>query len=261
MHSAGSPHVLSGHGANLGPVELKALQAFLNVADGISRSLAADSLDELRQCIVNLPDASSSLTKAFADDHPWLPILQRIEAASHWPVPEDLAVARESFLGFSTNVVELVQRVRAQEESLRSLKVFFCPMAPKPGLWFQAKGPLRNPYYGAEMLLCGDEVRRPTFPLPDPPRMETAALHAAAAPLPSKRKRHQPPRHQFRLPVCRWMRPMNPCQPTSRSPRNGGSTVWNRATNGGRSKKCEPSGGRPSQRRTPKTSLDESSER
>jgi hypothetical protein len=31
-------------------------------------------------------------------------------------------------------------------------------MAPKPGLWMQAEGPLRNPFYGAKMLKCGKEV-------------------------------------------------------------------------------------------------------
>jgi len=73
--------------------------------------------------------------------------------------PANLEAAREAFLPFSTNVVGFVQQVRAQEDTFRSLKVYYCPMAPKPGLWFQAEGPLRNPYYGAEMLTCGQEVK------------------------------------------------------------------------------------------------------
>jgi hypothetical protein len=32
-------------------------------------------------------------------------------------------------------------------------------MAPKPGLWMQSKGPLANPYFGAAMLRCGQEVK------------------------------------------------------------------------------------------------------
>jgi hypothetical protein len=35
-------------------------------------------------------------------------------------------------------------------------------MFPRPGkdaLWIQAEGPLRNPFYGSEMLECGTEVK------------------------------------------------------------------------------------------------------
>jgi hypothetical protein len=32
-------------------------------------------------------------------------------------------------------------------------------MAPQPGLWMQEKGPLANPFYGSQMLTCGEEVK------------------------------------------------------------------------------------------------------
>ena len=146
----------------LKPSQQRALAEFLTVADGISRALAADSLGQLKTNTGALPGAVSSLVKALGDDHPWHPLLKHIQAFATWPVPADLAAARQTFLPFSTNVVALVQLVRSMEETFRSLKVYHCPMAPKPGLWFQAKGPLRNPYYGAEMLKCGNEVPAPT---------------------------------------------------------------------------------------------------
>jgi len=31
-------------------------------------------------------------------------------------------------------------------------------MAPQPGFWIQTNSPLRNPYFGSEMLDCGSEV-------------------------------------------------------------------------------------------------------
>ena len=38
------------------------------------------------------------------------------------------------------------------------MKIYHCPMAPKPGLWMQVNGPLANPFYGKKMLKCGEEV-------------------------------------------------------------------------------------------------------
>jgi hypothetical protein len=52
----------------------------------------------------------------------------------------------------------LVKQVRKEDPSFASPKVYHCPMAPKPGLWIQTKGPLRNPFFGSEMLECGKEV-------------------------------------------------------------------------------------------------------
>ena len=33
------------------------------------------------------------------------------------------------------------------------------PGAPSKGLWMQLEGPLRNPYFGAEMIDCGTEIK------------------------------------------------------------------------------------------------------
>lgn len=136
----------------------QALGGFLAVADGISSMLAADNLDQLKSHIASLPALAKALAGAFPEGHPWHAVIRRLEAASQWPAPATLEAARKTFLPFSTNTVELVQRLRSAEDEFASAKVFFCPMAPKPGLWFQAKGPLRNPYYGSKMLTCGEEV-------------------------------------------------------------------------------------------------------
>jgi hypothetical protein len=41
-------------------------------------------------------------------------------------------------------------------------KVVKCPMYPEAGrsaYWVQAPGPVRNPFFGSEMLDCGVEVK------------------------------------------------------------------------------------------------------
>ncbi|RPJ23347.1 MAG: DUF3347 domain-containing protein, partial [Planctomycetaceae bacterium] len=55
--------------------------------------------------------------------------------------------------------VELAKQLRKEDPAFEGLKVYRCPMAPKPGLWLQTQGPLRNPYFGSEMLKCGTEVK------------------------------------------------------------------------------------------------------
>ena len=71
---------------------------------------------------------------------------------------KDLSEARQKFLPFSTALVEIIKQVRKDDPALAGVKIYHCPMAPKPGLWMQAQGPLRNPFYGSEMLTCGKEV-------------------------------------------------------------------------------------------------------
>lgn len=136
----------------------QAMAAFLKVADDISQALAADDLGKANQCITNLPGVLSSLQKELGASHRWSGLIQTLVGLK-WPPAKDLADARKQFLPFSTAAVELVKHARKEEPTLASLKVYHCPMAPKPGLWMQAKGPLRNPFYGSEMLECGREVK------------------------------------------------------------------------------------------------------
>jgi membrane fusion protein, copper/silver efflux system len=70
----------------------------------------------------------------------------------------DLETARKHFLPFSAAAVNFAKEAR--KENLRQpVKLYYCPMASKPGVWLQTKGPLRNPFFGSEMLSCGQEVR------------------------------------------------------------------------------------------------------
>src|SRR5205085_2005679 len=106
------------------------------------------------------------LKQTFNGAKEWSALAEKLEGAGHFPEVSDLPAARKVFLPFSMAAVEMAQKARAQETQFRSLKVFQCPMvnqavpgAPKKGLWVQAAGPLRNPFFGAEMLDCGSEVK------------------------------------------------------------------------------------------------------
>ena len=136
----------------------QALTAFLTEANGISQALAADDLEQFNRHITQLPDVLSPLQNELGTAHRWSEPIQRLVAMSAWPPAQDLSEARQQFLPFSTTVVELARQLRKEDSAFAGLKIYHCPMAPKPGLWLQAEGPLRNPFYGSQMLKCGKEV-------------------------------------------------------------------------------------------------------
>ena len=133
------------------------LQAFLTEANGVSQALAADNLKTFNTQIAKLPALLQPLTNALPATSPLGPPLRNL-AALKWHPAQDLADARKQFLPFSTTVAELAKQLRKQDLNFASLKIYHCPMAPEPGLWMQARGPLRNPFFGAKMLKCGEEV-------------------------------------------------------------------------------------------------------
>ena len=137
----------------------QALADFLAVADGISQALSADDLEQFNRHIANLPGVLLSLQKEFGETHRLSGLIQRLTVLDQGKPAQDLAEARKQFLPFSTATVELAQLLRKEDSAFAGLKIYHCPMAPKPGLWLQAKGPLRNPFYGAKMLKCGEEIR------------------------------------------------------------------------------------------------------
>ncbi len=146
----------------LPPIELSSeqrqrVEEFLRVADAVTSALASDDLQAYNAAQATIPQALNQTRETFAADHPWTPLLQRI-ADSPLQNAGDLSDARAAFIPFSSAVVEFTRVARRQTEL--DVKVFRCPMAPKPGFWIQLKGPLRNPYFGEEMLDCGVEVAR-----------------------------------------------------------------------------------------------------
>ena len=71
----------------------------------------------------------------------------------------DLANARKEFKPLSRAVVQLAAEVRG-ENADAPLVHFFCPMVEQGGAdWLQADSNLLNPYFGSQMLRCGDRVR------------------------------------------------------------------------------------------------------
>lgn len=134
------------------------LEAFVRAVDGISQALAADDLLRYHQEVAALPAVLAAMQKAFPSPHRWNVLLQRLSLITEGSPPKTLELARKRFLPFSTNATELIRQLRQESKALSGLKIYKCPMAPAPGTWVQAQPPLRNPFFGAKMLTCGEEV-------------------------------------------------------------------------------------------------------
>ncbi len=136
-----------------------AISNLVTVADALSQGLAADDLQAFQQTVPKLPPVLENLRTAFPAPHSWASLIQDLANGSRLEPAGDLNEARAAFLTFSTAMTELAKRVRQQSPDTVALKIYRCPMAPKPGLWVQQQGPLKNPFYGSEMLECGVEVK------------------------------------------------------------------------------------------------------
>ena len=112
---------------------------------------AAAAAQALRQSAVALSGANmlpAASTK----------LVQEIAAESAHLNHLDLAGARKAFKPISHAVVTLASQVR-NESAQSSFTHFYCPMVPGGGGdWLQADDDLLNPYFGTEMLRCGEKV-------------------------------------------------------------------------------------------------------
>ena len=147
QHEAPSTTNEHQHGA-VDAHQAEQLGPFFAAVHGLSQALANDDVKTYNERAAELPV-------------PELPTLQSLAANLKQAPAPTLEAARAEFLPFSMGVVDLAQALRRQGRN-PGVKVYKCPMYPKLGqnaFWIQSQGPLRNPFYGSEMLECGTEVQ------------------------------------------------------------------------------------------------------
>ena len=145
----------------LNEAQASAVKTFFAAADALSSALSGDSLDAFNQAAAKMPAAAAELAQAFDSSHPWHTMVQQIASTANLPQAKSIEDARKSFYPFTARVTDFARVARQQTDAVGPLKIYKCPMAPKAGetsYWIQLQGPLKNPFYGAEMLDCGSEV-------------------------------------------------------------------------------------------------------
>ncbi|MBA4148200.1 MAG: efflux RND transporter periplasmic adaptor subunit [Verrucomicrobia bacterium] len=144
----------------------QASEALLDVANRIGEALAADDLKSFNAEAPKLSPVVASYTNAFLELKSWQPLVEPIAISGRLTATKDLPEARKAFHPFSMALAEFAKHLRNEDDTFEAVKIYRCPMvnqavpgAPKNGFWIQLQAPLRNPYFGADMLECGTEVK------------------------------------------------------------------------------------------------------
>lgn len=145
-----------------------ALRDVLNVAVAMTTALAADDLAayHLQSGLVKSKADAFEAVLEKGPGHPWESFLKTLKETAQAPAVDDLKAARKQFHPLSQAAVAVIRTLRRQDDAFQGVKVFRCPMtrtafpgAPGIAAWIQFETPIRNPYFGAEMLDCGSEVK------------------------------------------------------------------------------------------------------
>lgn len=141
--------------------ELLKILAFA-AADSTS-ALAADDLPGYQKHLPALRTALQAYLAGFAPAGRG-PLAKFKDSLTDGP---DLREARRAFEPFSTALVDIVRAEHVHHRE--GLHAFECPMTPVlgNGRWLSRSAELRNPFFGSEMLECGEELDAA------PPRAET----------------------------------------------------------------------------------------
>jgi Cu(I)/Ag(I) efflux system membrane fusion protein len=132
----------------------------------IQKALAADRQPPPATA-QQLHATAQALSADAAVPEPSQKLIQEIAANSEHLHHQDLDAARKAFKPISHAVVALATQVRSADAQLPFIH-FFCPMVPEGGGdWLQPDSQLLNPYFGSQMLRCGEKVHE--FPAHTPP--------------------------------------------------------------------------------------------
>lgn len=133
------------------------LEKFYAAYLAIQSRLAADELPTSEQAEQLVSQAKSLVDSGALSDERRSLVEPTIEHGTHL-AHGDLKMARQAFKAFSPGVIRLAAQVQG-EAAQQGYLHYYCPMVPGGGGdWLQAQAPLANPYWGAEMLRCGEQV-------------------------------------------------------------------------------------------------------
>lgn len=149
----------NAHGANTTPAVTAGALSSATEAPTATPAPTADPLAALAAAAIEATDALAS--DDYAHYQKIFPVVTTVTknfpALPPLELGSDLKTARRSFEPWSTAVADLLKPHRAH----LGVKIFQCPMSPvsHTGRWVQRGEPLKNPFFGATMADCGEEVR------------------------------------------------------------------------------------------------------
>lgn len=157
---AGDPHANepAGSGASgakpIAPRVEGPVGDVLDSYESARAKLAADDLTGSQPFAKSLAAAARSAAEHAVTSKPSFDAIAA--AADKMAATKDIKEARAAFGEVSQKVVSLLV---ADPELRTGRFLFMCPMAKGYQKWVQTNGKLNNPYFGSEMLECGEELK------------------------------------------------------------------------------------------------------
>lgn len=138
----------------LAPEALTALAPMMAANDKIHAALAADTTQGVSDAATAIAEAALA-GRPLVKDATLQALLADVETrARHLDHGGEIEALRLAYGDLSKQLVAIASAVPALRDGRH---VFMCPMAKGYQKWLQAEPSLRNPYFGAKMLTCGEE--------------------------------------------------------------------------------------------------------
>lgn len=141
--------------------QAQAAKELITTSDLVNQGLAADRIKEFNEHLAHLRDAATKVEKQFSGVPDLGELAANVSKEGKLGATENLDQARKTYMAFSKAVADFASALKNTDPQFPG-KVYKCPMYPAPGktaFWVQSDGPIRNPFYGSEMLDCGTEVK------------------------------------------------------------------------------------------------------
>ena len=141
------------------------IRDFLASADAMAAALAADDLGKFNLVSEPVMNQTSALTAVLESLNISNEKLATLNNARHFHGSDTLGEARSRFLKFTMAATDALTPLRRMK-GFPDMQVWQCPMVSKAvpdaedkGRWIQIGGrPIQNPFFGAEMLDCGQQL-------------------------------------------------------------------------------------------------------
>jgi rubrerythrin len=126
---------------------------------GLQRLLASDNTNDITKHALGVASASAELLERLAraglpHEEEIRQAVQRVQSAALKINGNGISDDRVHFVALSSALVALLDHLRPDPQRWPHLYIFHCPMSK--GNWIQAGKETRNPYYGFQMLKCGE---------------------------------------------------------------------------------------------------------
>jgi membrane fusion protein, copper/silver efflux system len=145
---------------------------FIKLADAMAAALGKDDLAAFNKASEPTMEITGKLGKDLSPKGPGESVvdakaLDSLDKARHFHGFDDIKSARTAFHKFSVAATAALEPLRKAGQT-PDFQIYECgmvdeaiPNVPKKARWIQTDGrPLANPFFGAEMLECGKEIKR-----------------------------------------------------------------------------------------------------